>query len=123
MDRLKLQYSLICQKDERSGFKNIIHGFTAGMAPNFYVVNKWVWDTNDELTDGFFQVTELIRDGEIVSSSQSDLFMIKLAHTHHNLFAGISFTKEGNYRIRVNLFDQQGSLIEEGSLEYPLFIA
>ncbi len=122
MARVKLQYSIICQRDEGAGFKDIIHGFRAGAAQNFYIANKWVWDDGDKCEDGFFQLTEIIKKDEVIAFSRSDTFMIKLAHTHHNRFKGISFDKQGDYRIRVRLFDRESRQIEDGSLEYPVFI-
>lgn len=119
---VKLQYSVICQEVQKSGLENILHGFKIGPSKEFYVVNKWIWDDLEQANDGFFQVTEILRDNKVLAASQSDIFNVKLSHTHQNYFKNILFAEEGNYRIRVGLYDQQSQFVKAGSLEYPVFV-
>lgn len=122
MAEVKLQYSVICEDIQGLGFINIIHGFRIGKIKNFYIVNKWIWDDVNEIEDGFYQRTGIIYNNEILAISFSDLFKVRAAHTHQNLFRDINFQEEGNYRIRVELFDQNDRLINKGSIEYPVFV-
>lgn len=121
MARVKLQYSIIYQQDARQGLLNFIHGFPPGKT-SFYVSNKWIWDDHNYLEDGFYQETSILKNGQPIAVSRSEFFNVKLSHTHHNYFEGIVFTKEADYRIRVTLFNKQGEMVKEASLEYPLFI-
>ncbi len=119
---VKLQYSVICQEVQESGLEKILHGFKIGSSKEFYVVNKWIWDDLEQAEDGFFQVTEILRNNKVLAASQSDIFNVKLSHTHQNYFKNILFAEEGNYRIRVGLYDQQSEFVKAGSLEYPIFV-
>ncbi len=122
MNCVKLQYSVICQKIQETGLEKILHGFKTGHCKGFYIVNKWIWDDMEQAKDGFFQVTEILRDNKVLAVSQSDIFNVKLSHTHQNYFKNILFAAEGNYRIRVGLYDQQSEFVKAGSLEYPIFV-
>jgi len=119
---VKLQYSVICQEIQESGLEKILHGFKIGHSKEFYVVNKWIWDDLEQADDGFFQVTEILRNNKVLAASQSDIFNVKLSHTHQNYFKNIFFAEEGNYRIRVGLYDQQSGFVKTGSLEYPIYV-
>ena len=119
---VKLQYSVICQEVQEAGLEKILHGFKIGYSKEFYVVNKWIWDDLEQAEDGFFQVTEILRNNKVLAASQSDIFNVKLSHTHQNYFKNILFAEEGNYRIRVGLYDQQSEIVKAGSLEYPIFV-
>lgn len=121
MASVKLQYSIICQRDEKDKIIKIIPGFRPGKA-SFFVTNKWVWDTGDIEEDGFFQLTEILKNGEVIAVSRSEYFNVKMAHTHHNYFENISFGRDGEYRVRVNLFNKEGEGVKEASLEYPIFV-
>jgi len=122
MTGVKLQYSVICEAVKDTGFMNIMHGFRTGLMKKFYIVNKWVWDTLDDAEDGFYQETGIVYNNEVLALSRSNLFIVKLGHTHHNLFKDIKFIEEGKYRVRVNLYDREDNLIKEASLEYPVFV-
>lgn len=122
MTCVKLQYSVICQDVQDSKLAKILHGFEKGLVNEFYVVNKWIWDDLDQAEDGFYQVTEILKEDQVIAASQSDVFQIKLSHTHQNYFKNIVFPEEGNYRIRVCLYNQQAEFIQVGSMEYPIFV-
>lgn len=122
MAKVKLQYSIICEQIKGSGFLNVIHGFKRGQIKRFYVANKWVWDDTEDAEDGFFQVTEIVRNNVVIAFSRSKIFEIKLGHSHHNLFKNIYFKEEADYRIRINLYDKEGNFVKEGSLEYPVYV-
>ncbi len=125
MAEIKLQYSLLCEIDEKSSFINIIHGFAPGQTSDFYVVNKWVWDEKGGEKpipeDGYYQVTSILEEDNILVSSKSGPFRIKMAHTHHNHFQDIEFKSCYAYRVRVELFDSRHRNYTGGSLIYPLY--
>lgn len=161
MPEIRLQYSVVCEKDQGYSFNNILHGFQPGEARSFYVINKWIRnepvnpEQNRGLTtgksdsekktifpglkeiknfnkrinifkkeeEGYFQVTDIIADNAALARSRSGIFNLRLSHTHHNHFQNITFKQGVNYRIRVTLFDREGHPVEQGSLEYPLFIS
>ena len=129
MAEVKLQYSVISENCDKHIFRNIIHGFTPGVAPLFYVINKWIWDRGEQnpsesssFTDGFYQITEIKKDTRVIARAESDIFSVKLSHTHYNRFKQIGFDPGGEYRIRVRLYDKKGIMVNGGSIEYPIFV-
>ncbi len=124
---VKLQYSLLCEHDEKDSFLDIIHGFKPGIRISFYVINKWIWDEEEEQElkipeAGYYQITSIIEDNRLLVSSSSEKFRLKLAHTHHNKFKDIEFKKGSDYRLRVNLFKGNGQELEGAGIEYPLYV-
>lgn len=122
MAEVKLQYSLICRLDENFNIYSIIHGFNPGYVNEFYISNKWIWDENQSINDGFFQITDIICNGTVMASSISKLFDVRESHTHHNRFQGIYFSLRENYRIRTKLFNKKGQPVKSGSIDYPVII-
>ena len=120
VDRVKLQYSIICKRDEKNNFIDLIHGFSPGNS-SFFITNKWIWDDNN-CEDGFYQETEVLKNGETIALSKSNIFNVRLSHSHHNLFKDIPFQDSNDYRIRVGLFNKEDEKIEEASLDYPLYV-
>ncbi len=119
---IKLQYSLLYEPADNYLIQRIIHGFKPGKIEEFCITNKWVWDEEgNEIEDGFYQVTEIMREDQVLACSSSNLFQVKLSHTHHNHFKEVEFEK-GDYRIRVALYNKLGQMIKSGSLDYPLFV-
>jgi nucleoside-specific outer membrane channel protein Tsx len=122
MAKIKLQYSMICERDSNYLLKRIIHGFIPGRVSEFYISNNWVWEEGNEKEDGFYQVTELCQGTRIMAKSESALFYVKYSHTHHNRFRDLIFTEDEDYWIKIMLFDHRGLIVEKASLEYPLFV-
>lgn len=134
MSEAKLQYSLICKRDNKYSFNDVIQGFFPGRFYDFYIINKWVWDEiissrnetdeDKEKVDeyGYYQLTEILNGDEILAKSLSEPFKIQFSHSHHNRFKGLFFDEKGIYRVRVKLFDSENKIIKGASLEYPIFV-
>lgn len=141
MSEVKLQYSLVCKRNKDLLMTGIIYGFTPGKVSEFYISNHWVWDadekkgqaerredctrrrvsTEESIEDNYFQVTEINCGNRVVAFSRSGFFQVKESHTHHNRFRDLIFM-EGDYRIRITLFNRQGEKVSKGSLDYPLLV-
>ena len=127
MAEIKLQFSVVCECSDGKNIGNIYNGFRPVEIDQFFIVNKWIWDdqlkAEFEVDDHFYQETRIISgESEVLAFSKSDLFRVKNSHTHNNYFKEIKFKEGADYRVEVKLFRAEGELVENGSLNYPIFV-
>lgn len=113
-----LQAVLLCEAvtTDENGRHNIYNEFsqyTMGYSQPFTVLT--IWRGGKENKNSYFEKTEIIApDGRVVASGENGPFSLKdntYRQVNSLLLENVDFTHDGNYELRVSLYNQDNQLI------------